>query len=273
MNDMGPEAESLFEAGRNAAGLSGPKRARIKRAVLLHAATLGAASTVAGGAVAMSMAAKVTLVTVPAAALGGGSVSLWAWKKHTESAPPPKRAVPTQAQARVVSAKPPAVSPVLEEPALAPVASPRRVLPRPEARRAVAHPLPGGEARSITMPLTDRSSEQAIVKAPGPAPESLESELTLLRQAQEDLRLGQPAQALRRLADFDRLFPKARLDQERQAIEAIAACQVHPGPVAMARAQRFVQQAPLSPLAARVRSACKQDGGKSSNETAPGREP
>ncbi len=273
MNELGPEAESLFEAGRNAAGLPGPKRARIKQAVLLQAATLGAASTVAGGAVAMSMAAKVTLVTVTAAVLGGGSVSVWAWRKHEQSMSPSKRTVPAQTQVRVASAKPPVLSPVIDEPALVPAQPPRRVPPRSEPRRVVAQPLPVGEVRTKTLPVSESPREEAIVEAPGPAPESLESELTLLRQAQEDLRRGQPAQALRRLRDFDRLFPKARLDQERQAIEAIAGCQVHPGPAATARAQRFVQQAPLSPLAARVRSACKQDEGKSFNETGARREP
>ncbi|HEX7598655.1 MAG TPA: hypothetical protein VF518_10610, partial [Polyangia bacterium] len=62
---------------------------------------------------------------------------------------------------------------------------------------------------------------------------------------------------------------------ERRAIEAIAGCQVHPGSVALARAQRFLQQAPLSPLAARVRSACRpaEDEGKSFHKTGPRREP
>jgi outer membrane protein assembly factor BamD (BamD/ComL family) len=102
---------------------------------------------------------------------------------------------------------------------------------------------------------------------------SLDFELNLLRQAQEDLRLGLPAQALNRLADFDRRFPQSKLDQERQAIEAIASCQVRPGPAALARAHRFLQKAPLSPLAARVRSACQQADDKSFNETSPRREP
>jgi hypothetical protein len=115
--------------------------------------------------------------------------------------------------------------------------------------------------------------ESAAVIAKAPSPESLNAELTLLRQAQEDLRLGFPAQALGRLADFDRRFPKARLDQERQAIEAIAGCQAFPGPAATARGRAFLLRAPLSPLAARVRSACHTDEGKSPNETGPHREP
>ena len=78
MNDIGPEAKSLFEAARKAEGLPSPERARIKQAVLLQVATMGAATTVAGGAAAMSMTTKLTLVAVAAVVLGGGSVSVWA---------------------------------------------------------------------------------------------------------------------------------------------------------------------------------------------------
>jgi outer membrane protein assembly factor BamD (BamD/ComL family) len=97
----------------------------------------------------------------------------------------------------------------------------------------------------------------------------------MLRQAQEDLRAGLPAQALRRLEDYDRRFAKGTLDQERQAIEAIARCQIRLDPTAQARAERFLRQSPESPLAERVRAACsKPEGtGKSPNETERGREP
>lgn len=327
MNDIGPEAKSLFAAARKAEGLPGPKRARIKQAVLLQAATLGAATTVAGGAVAMSMAAKVTLVTVTAAVLGGGSVSVWAWKKHKEAVS--TRAVPTHAHARSVSAKSPVASqrPNLQEPALAPVpeavpvrlpaAAPAPVAPQRRVAKpavvnarpmteeivpAAAEPNHGVPARTgireeathALAPVTAQAWEPAyadarraavnpapvtvapviaVTKTTGPAPVSLDSELNLLRQAQEDLRLGLPARALNRLADFERRFPKSKLDQERQAIEAIAGCQVRPGPASLARAHRFLQKTPLSPLAARVRSACLQNEDKSFNETSAPREP
>ena len=175
-------------------------------------------------------------------------------------------------------------------PAPALVESQRRAAARPEIRRAAVNPLPVIEHPASPLPRVEHPGgpplperpvgrlpvtemTPAIVNAPSPAAESLASELNLLRQAQDDLRLGLPAQALRRLEAFDRHFPRAKLDQERQAIEAIASCQLHPGPAATARAQRFLQQAPLSPLAARVRSACQADEDKSFNETSPRREP
>ena len=297
MNDIGPEAKSLFEAARAAEGLPGPERARIKQAVLLQAATMGAATSVAGGAAAVSVTTKLTLVAVAAAVLGGSVASLWAWK-HKESAPPTGPAS-TQPCATVVAAKPAVLGQhsMMEEPAPAPaLGEPEVAKPAMAGERPMAEePAPVAVEPHTRVPARAASGEKPVharapvVRSGGPAhggvpraaanpslatgpslpdPASLDSELRLLRQAQEDLRLGMPAQALNRLADFDRLFPRPKLDQERQAIEAIASCQVRPGPAALARAQRFLQRAPLSPLAARVRSACQQNA----DETSPRRE-
>ena len=95
MNDLGPEARSLLQATRGADVPTRADRARIKHAVALRVATLGAASMAAGGAVAMTVATKVTVAVLTVAVLGGGSASLWAWKAHT-TAPPtaPHRTAP-----------------------------------------------------------------------------------------------------------------------------------------------------------------------------------
>jgi hypothetical protein len=266
MNDIEHEAKSLFAAARNAEPLPGRERARIKRAVLLQVATLGAASTVAGGAVAMSVAAKVTLVAVTAVALGGGSVSLWAWKKHTIESAATARTPATRPIPPVPAASPPVVKQNAEVKAenlfSVPAEPQRRAMARNEVRRPVVGPAPAMEITPAPDPVTKVPSD------------SLDSELTMLRQAQEDLRLGLPAQALRRLTAYDRRFPTAKLDQERQAIAAIAWCQLHPGPAARTRYERFLQQAPLSPLAPRVRSACQppDDHANLFNENGPGRE-
>jgi len=74
------------------------------------------------------------------------------------------------------------------------------------------------------------------------------------------LRTGQPALALRMLAEYDRAYPAGSLHEERAAIAAIATCQVDPGPQARARAQAFLREAPRSLLANRVRAACLQQG-------------
>jgi hypothetical protein len=142
-------------------------------------------------------------------------------------------------------------------------------------------PLPPEVQRRPVVRYEPRPVEMAKVSAVASAPapsralNSLDPELTLLRQAQEDLRAGLPAQALRRLAEYDRRFGKGTLNEERRAVGAIALCQAHPGPAAQSQAERFLRAAPQSPLAGRVRSACQKsdESAKQFNESEPGREP
>ena len=248
MNNLGPEARSMLEAARGAEAPSRAERDRIKHAVLLRVATVGVASVAAGGAAAMSVATKVTVVALTVAVLGGGTAAVWTWKAH-----PPLPAAPTRAAlshaARRIPPAPPAQ----------PVAAPEAPLilqePRPQPL------VPEARRREVVRGETRRSGAAPVVEStPAPAPTlgSLDPELTALRKAQEDLRAGLPAQALRRLAEYDRRFGAGTLNQERRAIGAIALCQVHPGPAAQAQAERFLRAAPESPLAERVRSACKK---------------
>jgi hypothetical protein len=263
MNDLGPEVRSMLEAARGAEAPTRADRERIKHAVLLRVATVGAASTVAGGAVAMTMATKVTVAALTVAVLGGGSVSLWAWKGRTASPPALARVALAHTARRISPALPTQPVVVPEAPAVAEEPRPKPVLPemrRREVARSEARP-----AETVSAPVAESA----------PALDSLDPELTVLRQAQEDLRAGLPAQALRRLDEYDRRFGKGALEQERRAIEAIALCQVHPGPAAQAKAGQFLRAAPESPLAERVRSACKKSDeiSKQSNGIEPGREP
>jgi hypothetical protein len=350
-----------LEAARGADAPTRADRERIKHAVALRVATVGAASMAAGGAVAMTVATKVTVAVLTVAVLGGGSASLWAWKAHTAPSAELHRTAPRHSVPRTppaLAARPAAEAPVVvEEPRPKPLAAeapavveePRRKRLPPEARRRevvrsearTAETARVPEVASATVPsraldsldavqtVPRRSQEDlrvgfpaqeqrrwaefpaqpvaipaapAVVEEPRPevrrrevvrsearparpesvpAPEraptldSLDPELTLLRQAQEDLRAGVPAQALRRLDEYDRRFGKGTLNEERRAIGAIALCQAHPGPAAQAQAERFLRAAPQSPLAGRVRSACQKsdETAKQSNEIAPGREP
>jgi hypothetical protein len=247
MNDLGPEARSILATARGAEPLTREDRARLKRGVLLRVAVLGAASTTTTGAAAMSVATKVTLTVLTVAALGGGSVSLWAWKGRT--ADPPAKAERTHAKAH--------------KPAVAPAAVVETIAPEPgmnlEVKLEVQPELRRREALRGVSRRPEISDTPAAMIAPTPAPalDPLNPELTVLRQAQEDLRAGFPAQALRRLTDYDHRFGKGALEEERRAVAAIAYCQLDPGPAAKAQAERFVQTAPQSPLVERVRSACQ----------------
>jgi hypothetical protein len=269
MNDLGPEVRSMLDAARGAEPPTRADRQRIKHAVLLRAATLGAVSTAsmaAGGAAAMSVATKVTVAALTVAVLGGGSVSLWALKEHVPPAAPTRvvqprtaRRVPPAPPIRPVAAveavvpEAPAVeAPAVEAPAIVEEPRPKPLPPEVRRREGVRSEVRRSEPESVPV------AESAPVIESTPRLDSLDRELTALRQAQEDLRAGLFAQALRRLAEYDRRFGNGPLEQERRAIEAIALCRLHPGPASRAQAERFLRAAPLSPLAERVRSACKK---------------
>jgi hypothetical protein len=268
MNDLGPEARSLLEAARGADAPTRADRARIKHAVALRVATVGAASMAAGGAAAMTLATKVTVAALTVAVLGGGSASLWAWKAHTAALPAALHPTASRHSAsRTLPALPfqPGAAP--EAPAVVEEPHPKPQPPEMRRREAVRGEPRPAETASVSV--------VASAPAPRPALDSLDPELTVLRQAQEDLRAGLPAQALRRLDEYDRRFGKGTLNEERRAIGAIALCQAHPGPAAQAQAERFLRAAPQSPLAGRVRSACQKsdETAKQFNEIAPNREP
>ena len=251
MNDLGHEARTILEAARGAESLSRENRARIKRGVLLRVAVVGAASTVTGGAVAMSVATKITLAVVTVAALGGGSMAVRTWKGRTAEPPAAVRAHATPTRAPALA---PGAPPAEAEPSAVPTEPEVRLDPRPENRRRDSVRTVSRRPEISGAPIADI----APVPAPAPGLDSLDPELTVLRLAQEDLHAGLPARALRRLVEYDRRFGKGALEEERRAIAAIALCSVRPGPAARAQSQRFLQSAPDSPLAARVRAACEK---------------
>jgi hypothetical protein len=252
MNDLKPGTRSLLATARGAESLSQHDRARLKQRVLMQVAVLGTSAAVTGGAAAMSVAAKITLVVSSVVVLGGGAASVWVWQRpapgHIEAARRPSVHVKS---ARVE----PAASPAAQAPAPALPAPVRRDSARIPPRRPSPVLEPAAEATGTVAPL--------------------DPELRVLRQAQDDLRAGLPAQALRRLQDFERRFGAGSLGQERQAIAAIALCQAQLGPAARARAEAFLRSAPQSPLAARVRAACEGAAvpGNSTNKNDGAREP
>jgi hypothetical protein len=235
MNDLSPKARAVVEAGRNPGVFTPMDRDRIRQGLRVRLATLGAVTATAGSAAAMSMAAKIAVVTAVAAVLGGGVASFWALR---EPAPAPGPAARDSSSARPpAGTMPQAATPVPEKTA---PPLPSGALPSNDIRKGSKRPLATG---------TPATEERA-------AP-PLDVELSLLRQAREDLRTGAPASAYQRLVDYDRRYGKGPLWQERQALAAVALCQWRPGPQAQARAAEFLRNAPQSPLADRVRSACQ----------------
>lgn len=236
MSDLSPKARAVVDVGRDPRVFTGADRDRIRQGLRLRLATLGAVSTTAGTAAAMSMTAKIALVTAVVTVLGGGMATFWALRGRAPSTGAGPR--------HSLSTKPPAVLPPTATPVAASAATalplPTRSAPSDEVRK------PGRRLVASGVPATDGSAAPA-----------LDSELSLLRQAREDLRTGAPGSAYQRLVDYDRHHGKGPLSQERQALTAIALCQWRPGAPAQTRAAEFLRNAPQSPLADRVRLVCK----------------
>ncbi len=252
MNDLGPDLRSMLEAARGAESPTRADRARIKHAVLLRVATVGAASavsTAAGSAIAMPLATKVTVAALAVAVVGGGGPCGLGRARGAAGGTTPCGAIPGRAR-DLAWASNPAGAAARSSGCRATTA------PQTAAARGAASRSGPQRGTSWRKRRARRDRERTLRQAP--ALDSLDPELTVLRQAQEDLRAGPSRPALRRLAEYDRRFGKGTLNEERRAIGAIALCQAHPGPAAQAQAERFLRTAPQSPLAGRVRSACQK---------------
>lgn len=246
MDELSPGARSLLQAADTCDDPSPDDAARVRRAVLTRVGAIGltaavvtagsTAATQAKAASVMGIAAKLTAVL---AVTAGGVAASWTYVNHTEPQAPVVALAPVRAKpAKVVEAAPAEPSIVtpedvkLEEEVVAPTAK-RVVRARPEPERVVE---PG--------------------KPPEPTPADLEAEIKLIRGADAALRAGRSSEALALLAQHKTEHPRASLAHEREGLRAIAQCQLGAGG-SVAVAQRFVERAPRSPLAPRLRSACK----------------
>jgi hypothetical protein len=235
MNELEPRARALIDAAREADEPSPADRSRIKHAIILQVATVGAvASAGSAAAGAMSVGAKLGVAILAASLVGGGAVGLMKLRETRETA---------LAAKRVLSERTPAARTVA------------RVVAEDEpATVAEVVAAPRVESRLRKADKARKVSEQTVAEA---IPEDrLNAEVAVLTRAREALRMGRPAQALRALSEYDQLFGKGALGEERQAMAAIALCQAQPGVRAREQAEAFLHSAPTSPLVERVRAAC-----------------
>ncbi|HEX2657375.1 MAG TPA: hypothetical protein VHU40_03855 [Polyangia bacterium] len=279
MSDLGPEAREFIEAHRSAGRLTSADRARIKQKLMLRVSTVGATTAVAGTAAGMSLGSKIVLMTVTAIGLAGaGTFSVWAVRQRARAPVMPTAiAVPTAANIAPAEPMPEAEAPSQAAPVVSRVVVPSSL---PQARSQAAPVRARASRPPVTVTATSGTARAPLPQAglgdppsearpkasppesPPPATTQVEAadpqvELRAVREARDELRAGRPASAYRRLNDFDRRSPGGMLTQERSALAAIALCQSRPGPDAQARAAEFLRRAPDSPLAPRVRSACK----------------
>lgn len=177
-------------------------------------------------------------LTAALAITAGGVAATWTYVNHQRqiavATPAPVRAKPT--------ATPQA--PVAPEVAAPAIISPEDVKLEEDAPAVKA---PRTVARAARPETTDKAE---------PTPADLEAEMKLIRGADSALRAGRASEALTLLAQHQAEHPHAALAHEREGLRAIANCQIGAAGSAAA-AERFLSRAPHSPLAPRLRSACR----------------
>jgi hypothetical protein len=234
MNDLDPRSRAIVEAARDADDPSPADRNRIRRAVMVQLAVGAAASSAAAGT--MSVGMKLGLAALAVSLVGGGAVGLVHWQQ-----PQSRANVAEHTRASVASARDPAASPV--------------AIPKMAPSPAIAPLTAESHERRPDRPRKPAGS-LAEEKASFTQEDQLNAEVAVLKRAREELRLGRPVQTLEALREYDLRFGKGTLDQERQAMAALAACQAHPGPGSRAQAEAFLRSSPKSPMVGRVRVAC-----------------
>jgi hypothetical protein len=261
MNDeLSPRARELVDLGR-AESPSEDDRARVKRSVLLRvsAATVAissatstsmASASASGTALAGASAAATKLASVASIAIslalgGSAAVGVVAWQGHAERS---HAALATKNEAKpdgdAVKAAPENARAAVESPPNSAVPTPPE--PRLQAETPAAPAAPRTHATATGEPVQGSAAPAA----------QLESELPLLRAAQEALRVGDSARAIGLLNEHARRFPNGALAEERRAVHAIASCRLDARGEGPAEAEAFVRSNPASPLADRVREAC-----------------
>lgn len=244
MDDLSPGARSLLQAADTFDDPSPEDAARVRRAVMtrvgaigLTAAVVTAGSTQAKAASVMSIAAKLTAAL---AVTAGGVAATYNYVNHNR-------------EVAVMAPAPAKVKPVAAKLA-APVAAP--VMPAvvaPEAMKVEDAPVVKSPRVLPRAPRVEEAREKAVVE---PSAADLEAEMKLIRGADAALRAGRANDALALLAQHQAEHPHASLAHEREGLRAIANCQIGTAGAAAA-AQSFLQLSPHSPLAPRLRSACR----------------
>jgi hypothetical protein len=253
MNELGPDAREIMDAGRAGDEPTAEDRTRVRASILRAIAAggvIGVASTAAetSAAAGLKMGAVATWKLVAglllAGAVAGTGAGLAVSRSHEEAPPRSPAAVaavtalpalpPAGPTPEAAASGTPAVSP--------PVAAPPRTAPQPGPIAA--------SPRAGATPLAS-----AAPAAPQAKPEdTLAEENQGLRDAHAAMQGGDPARALA-LLDEQQAKGSA-LREEREAARVLALCQLGRVDEGRAAAARFQKESPRSPLADRVRGAC-----------------
>lgn len=241
MDDLSPGARSLLQAADLYDDPSAEDATRVRRAVLtrvgaigLTAAVVAVSSTQAKAASVMSIAAKLTAVL---AVTAGGVAATYSYSNHVKQPLAVMASAPMKAPAQTTLRAKPAAEPT--------VVAAEEIKPEESAPAA---------KRVWRAPRVE--PVEKVEPKPEPTPADLEAEMKLIRGADTALRSGRAGDALSLLAQHQAEHPRAALAHEREGLRAIAQCQ-QGAPGSSATAERFIAQSPRSPLAPRLRSACR----------------
>jgi hypothetical protein len=220
MNELGPNAKDLVEAGRTAFKPNEADRARVLQILLPKlGASLAPGAVLATKSFGQGTLAKLSLALVGAGVISGGlMISV-----------PEDNQPSAVATAVVMDATAPATdSPPPDVPS---------VTPSSETKPAVAE-----------APVTRTRAEDRLA-----------DEVEILSRAGASLRSGQPNAALKALNEHQRRFPSGVLSQERSAARVQALCALGRKSEGVRELQRLERKAPGSPHVARARKACAVD--------------
>ncbi len=245
MDDLSPGARSLLQAADTYDDPSAEDALRVRRAVMTRVGAIGitaavvtAGSTQAKAASAMSLAAKLTAAL---AITAGGVAASWNYVNHNREVAVTAHA-PLKAQAATPVAKP--------------IAAPSSAIIAPEDVKLEAEAPVAKNPRSLGRAARPEALEKSDPTKVEPTAADLEAEMKLIRGADSALRAGRASEALALLAQHQAEHPHASLAHEREGLRAIANCQV--GATGSSNsAERFLSHSPHSPLAPRLRSACR----------------
>lgn len=222
--------------------------------IMLDPATAATAGPSSGPLVGFGGVAKSVGLLVVVTAVGGAIAT---WRSLPEYAVPRSRAAMTHIQSPPVRPSPRPPAPMEPESALV-VERDEQTSPSTSVATVERSPRGGSRKSAVATPSrTDSQRDAPSLAAPRPEPASSASEeLLLIREATRALRDHRLATARQMLEQHAMRFPAGILMQEREGLTVIALCLE--GRLSEARPLRasFLANAPTSPLAARVRSAC-----------------
>jgi hypothetical protein len=235
MDELSPRARALLEAAHGTDDPIQGDAARVRRNVMTRIGTTGLGAAVFSLSLERANAllgiATPKVVALLLIAVGGSAVY-----QHSHQRDRQQLSVPMLPSAKVSASPAPSV----------------------DAAAVVAESLAPSPAKSA--PARERHKPRAQFKRTGltravDPNAGLEAEMRCVRAADAALRGGNVAEAEGLLEQHAREFPAGALSEERDGLRIVASCQRRDSDSQRAAAQ-FLERAPRSLLAGRVRAAC-----------------